>query len=181
MVERPRTPDPATSGDPFVEATPPRPARAWALGVALLASVLAVELLFAFRAPIAQQYPALRPWFESACASAGCNVPRMNDDALLRLEDSELLEVPGKPSQIALSARIRNLATAPQDYPHLELSLTELSGQTAARRVLRPADYLGHVPTSGEALPAGSELAIQLRLETPRLRATGYELLLFYP
>ena len=105
----------------------------------------------------------------------------VNDEALLRLEDSELLEVPGKPSQIALSARIRSLATAPQDYPHLELSLTELSGQTAARRVLRPADYLGRVPASGEALPAGSELAIQLRLETPRLRATGYELLLFYP
>jgi hypothetical protein len=27
----------------------------------------------------------------------------------------------------------------------------------------------------------GVELALQLRLETPRLKATGYELLLFYP
>ena len=27
----------------------------------------------------------------------------------------------------------------------------------------------------------GVELALQLRLETPRIKATGYELLLFYP
>jgi hypothetical protein len=30
-------------------------------------------------------------------------------------------------------------------------------------------------------MAGGSELAIQLRLETPRIKATGYELLLFYP
>jgi len=27
----------------------------------------------------------------------------------------------------------------------------------------------------------GVEVALQLRLETPRVKATGYELLLFYP
>jgi hypothetical protein len=27
----------------------------------------------------------------------------------------------------------------------------------------------------------GSDVAVQLRLETPRTKATGYELLLFYP
>jgi hypothetical protein len=30
-------------------------------------------------------------------------------------------------------------------------------------------------------LPPGTDFAIQLRLETPRIKATGYELLLFYP
>jgi len=68
-----------------------------------------------------------------------------------------------------------------QEFPHLELTLTDLTGQAAARRVLRPADYLGRSPAPGEVMPAGSELAIQIRLETPRIKATGYELLLFYP
>jgi hypothetical protein len=147
----------------------------------LVGVLLAVQLAYAFRAEIAQSYPVTRPFLESACASAGCAVPWVNDAARLKLEDSELLEVPGRPQEIALGARIRNLAPVAQEFPHIELTLTDLSGQAASRRVLRPADYLGRAPAPGEVMTAGSELAIQLRLETPRIKATGYELLLFYP
>ena len=167
----------------YEETDPPerRVSRAWSFGVAFLALVLVAELAYAYRGPIAQRYPVTRPWLESACAHARCTVPWMRDDRLLKLEDSELLEVPGRPGEIALGARIRNLATAAQEYPHLELTLTDLTGQAAARRVLRPTDYMGRAPAAGEVLAAGAEVAIQLRLETPRLKATGYELLLFYP
>jgi predicted Zn finger-like uncharacterized protein len=160
---------------------PQRPSRAWAFGLALLAVVLGLQVIYAFRAQIAQGYPVTRPWLESACAPLGCRVPWVNDPQMLKLEDSELLEVPGKPAEIALGARIRNLAPTAQEFPHVEVTLTDLTGQAAARRVLRPADYLGRAPASGEVMAAGSELAIQLRLETPRIKATGYELLLFYP
>jgi predicted Zn finger-like uncharacterized protein len=163
---------------------PPRarpPARAWGFGAALLFVVLTAELLYAYRSPLAQRYPILRPWLESACAAAGCGISWAREDALLKLEDSELLEVPGKPSEIALNARIRNLAAVPQEYPHLELTLTDLTGQAAVRRVLRPTDYLGRPLNGAEVLAPGAEMSIQLRLETPRIKATGYELLLFYP
>jgi hypothetical protein len=89
--------------------------------------------------------------------------------------------VPGKPNEIALGARIRNLGGIAQEYPHLELTLTDLTGQAAVRRVLRPTDYLGRPLGYGEVIPAGVEVALQLRLETPRLKATGYQLLVFYP
>ncbi len=164
------------------EPEPPEPAsRWWSVGVLLLAMVLAAELAYAWRGPLAQQYPALRPALEAACAQVACAVPFAREHALLKLEESELLEVPGKPSEIALGARIRNLATVSQEYPHLELTLTDLTGQAASRRVLRPTDYLGRPLALGEVLAPGSEVAVQLRLETPRIKATGYELLLFYP
>jgi len=163
------------------EPEPRRPSRAWSFGVVLLLLVLAGELAYAFRAPLAQAYPPLRPWMESACARAGCTVPWPRDERLLKLEESELLEVPGHPEQIALAARLRNLATVAQDYPALELSLTDSTGQLAARRVLRPADYLGHAPARDEVLAAGAQVAIQLTLTTPGIKPTGYELLLFYP
>jgi len=157
------------------------PARAWLFGVALMLVVLAAESLFAYRGPLAQRYPVTRPWIESACARAGCGVPWSRDEQMLRLEDSELLEVPGRPQEIALGARIRNLATVAQEYPHLELTLTDLTGQAAIRRVLRPTDYLGRPVSGAEVMAPGSDVAVQLRLETPRTKATGYELLLFYP
>jgi predicted Zn finger-like uncharacterized protein len=155
--------------------------RAWSFGVVLLALLLASELAFAFRGPIAQRYPALRAPLEAACGYAQCTVPWAREDGLLKLEESELLEVPGKPSEIALGARIRNLGSVAQEYPHLELTLTDLTGQVASRRVLRPTDYLGRPVNPGEVLAAGVDIAIQIRLETPRIKATGYELLLFYP
>jgi hypothetical protein len=157
------------------------PARAWRFGVAFLAMMLALEVAYAYRGPLAQSYPVLRPSMESVCARLGCSVPWSRQEALLKLEDSELLEVPGRPGEIALGARIRNLATAAQEYPHLELTLTDVTGQAAVRRVLRPTDYLGRPLAHGEVLAPGVEVALQLRLETPRLKATGYELLVFYP
>ena len=174
----PRPEAPLTLGPP-----PPRAplSRAWWLGVVLLATVLLVEIAFAWRGPLAQRYPVLRPALEAMCAHAQCSVPWSREEALLKLEDSEMLEVPGKPSEIALGARIRNLATVAQEYPHFELTLTDFTGQAATRRVLRPTDYLGRPLQAGEVLAPGSELALQLRLETPRIKATGYELLLFYP
>jgi predicted Zn finger-like uncharacterized protein len=164
------------------EPPPRKPlSRAGWLGVVLLATVLLVEIAYAWRGPLAQRYPVLRPALEAMCARAQCAVPYSRQEALLKLEDSEMLEVPGKPTEIALGARIRNLATVAQEYPHFELTLTDFTGQAAARRVLRPTDYLGRPLQAGEVLAPGSELALQLRLETPRIKATGYELLLFYP
>jgi predicted Zn finger-like uncharacterized protein len=160
---------------------PPPPARAWRFGVAFLAMVLALELAYGYRAALAQNYPSLRPPMESLCARLGCTVPWSRQEALLKLEDSELLEVPGKPGEIALGARIRNLAPVAQEYPHLELTLTDVTGQAAVRRVLRPTDFLGRPLAHGEVLAPGMEVALQLRLETPTLKATGYELLVFYP
>ena len=167
----------------YAETVVSRPplSRAWTLGAVLLAVLLAVQALYAFRAQVAQSYPDTRPWLESACAPIGCTVPWVNEESALKLEDSELLEVPGKPNQIALSARIRNLSRAAQEFPHLELTLTDLTGQTAVRRVLRPMDYLGRAPVTGEVMAPGSEALVSLRLETTRVKATGYELLLFYP
>jgi len=180
----PPAPPPYARVEPELLLEPPpaqRPSRAWSFGVALLSVVLLAELAFAFRGPVAQRYPALRPSLEAACVWLECSVPYAREDGLLKLEDSELLEVPGKPTEIALGARIRNLASVAQEYPHLELTLTDNSGQPAARRVLRPTDYLGRPLAAGEVIGPGVELALQMRLETPRLKATGYELLLFYP
>ena len=160
---------------------PPPPPRAWRFAATFLALVLVLELAYAFRGPIAQRYPVLRPAMESVCARIACSVPWSREEGLIKLEDSELLEVPGKPNEIALGARIRNLASVAQEYPHLELTLTDLTGQAALRRVLRPTDYLGRPLAHGEVIAPGVEVALQLRLETPRLKATGYELLVFYP
>jgi len=189
----PAPPEPSTappgrrgraSREPALTLEPPprkRVARAWSFGVVLLALVLALEGTFAMRVPLAQRYPVIRPPLEAACAQLGCTVPYSRQEGLLKLEESDMQEVPGKPNEIALGARLRNLAGVAQEYPFVELTLTDFSGQPAARRVLRPTDYLGRPVRAGEVVPAGGEITLQLRIETPGLKPTGYELFLFYP
>ena len=137
--------------------------------------------IYEYRAAIATRYPDLRPAMQSACERVGCSVPWQNDELAVKLEDSELLEVPGQPGQITLSTRIRNLSEHPQEFPMLQLTLTDIDGQASVRRVFSPAEYLGRPLRPGDAMPARGDTLVSVRLEAKRVKATGYELLLFYP
>jgi hypothetical protein len=78
---------------------------------------------------------------------------------------------------------IRNRAQVPQEYPDLELTLTDEHGQAVVRRVLVPADYVA-TPRSPGALNGigpGAEVVVRLHFDTSRVRATGYRLYLFFP
>ncbi|MDP1958064.1 MAG: DUF3426 domain-containing protein, partial [Rhodocyclaceae bacterium] len=68
-----------------------------------------------------------------------------------------------------------------QEYPHLELTLTDTQDAALLKKVLAPAEYLpaDHDATTGFA--ANAEVAVQLTLEISGLPAVGYRLYLFYP
>ena len=159
----------------------PRPSRLWGFGALLLFLSLAALGIFEYRALLATRYPDLRPVLQSACEPVGCSVPWQNDEMAVKLEDSELLEVPGQPGQITLSTRIRNLSDRPQEFPQLQLTLTDIDGQASVRRVFAPADYLGRPLKPGDVMPARGDTLVSVRLEARRVKPTGYELLLFYP
>lgn len=162
-------------------APQPKPGRLWGYGAALLFLSLVALGAYEYRALLATQYPGLRPGMQAACEKIGCSVPWQNDEMAVKLEDSELLEVPGQPGQITLSTRIRNLSDHPQEFPQLQLTLTDIDGQASARRVFAPADYLGRPLRSGDVMPARGDTLVSVRLEATRVKPTGYELLLFYP
>ena len=158
-----------------------RPSRLWGFGALILFLSLAALGVFEYRAALATRYPDLRPAMQAACEQIGCSVPWQNDELAVKLEDSELLEIPGQPGLITLSTRIRNLSDHPQEFPQLQLTLTDIDGQASVRRVFAPADYLGRALKAGDVMPARGDTLVSLRLEAKRVKPTGYELLLFYP
>jgi hypothetical protein len=84
---------------------------------------------------------------------------------------------------IALNAVIHNRAAFAQDYPSLELTLTDETDRPVLRRILRPAEYLDARARTGagQGIAPGSEAPVHVFLDTSRARATGYRLYLFYP
>lgn len=155
--------------------------RVWRLGVLLLAIVLAGQAAYFFRSPIVSSYPEVRPYFSVACEWLSCTLPWNRDDNALKVESSDLIEEIGKPGRFLLTAIISNRAKTVQDYPYIELTLSDTNNQTLTRRVLQPRDYLGRPVRRGEGMAPGSESSLNLSLEASNSRAAGYHLLLFYP
>ena len=84
---------------------------------------------------------------------------------------------------VTLHAGIRNTAPFAQDFPSLELTLTDEIGRPLARRVLRPEDYLrGRSLASLEAgMAPGAEEALRVPIDKGDLNASGYKLYHFFP
>lgn len=102
----------------------------------------------------------------------------------ISIESSELQADPTRPTVVVLNAVLRNRAKFPQDYPRLELSLTNTEDAVTARRAFTPADYLPGKTSKADiakGMNTGSEVTVKLYLDTHDLKAVGYRLYIFYP
>lgn len=182
-----RPPDAAPADDapppPFMaEARPPRRLVWGALaGVALL--LLLGQVAYRYRAEVAAMLPASRPTLAYLCRSLGCEVRLPRRPELMSIDSSELQADGRREGLIALNAVIHNRAGFSQDYPALEVTLTDEGDRPVLRRVLMPRDYLeSRAPELvAQGIGPGNEASVRVLLDTSRTRATGYRLYLFYP
>jgi predicted Zn finger-like uncharacterized protein len=152
----------------------------WALAALVAALALAAQAAYRYRADIAAFAPEARAPLDAACRWLRCEVllPRRAD--LMSIESSDLQADPRREGLIVLHAVIRNRSRLPQDYPALELTLTDDGGQPVLRRVLLPSDYMEPARTK-QGIGPGGEAALRVYLDSSRSRATSYRLYLFYP
>jgi hypothetical protein len=159
----------------------PRRAALWTVLALILAMVLVAQSAYAFRTELMVLLPQTRGYYVRLCESVGCviGLPKLSN--YLHIEASDLKAAdPAHPYEIQLLLSVRNRAPVELAYPAFELTLTNSNEQAVARRVFLPAEYLPPAAQAG-GLKAGTELPIQLYLDTGTLRAAGYRLYLFYP
>ena len=154
----------------------------WRIGVLVLLVGLLAQAAYAFRTTLVSNYPELRPAFGQLCDFAGCSIPWGRDEAAFEIVGSELIESPGKPGRILLTATLINRGKTKQDLPSLELRLTDNANQVVVSRPLHPNDYLGRMIAKDEGLAPNAELYVSLNLDlSSKPLASGYGLLPFYP
>ncbi len=163
--------------------TPPSRGRllAWNLAVLVMLGVFVVQAAYVFRAELVQAEPDLRPLLQEMCSVLDCDIPLPRKADLVGIEASDLHPDPQQKPLLVLAATLKNRAPFAQEYPHLELTLTDVRDQPVLRKVLSPVDYLAQGTNAREGFPANGDLSVNLWLDAGDVVASGYRLYLFYP
>ena len=99
----------------------------------------------------------------------------------MSIETSDLQTDPAHGNLLVLNATLRNRASYEQDYPALELSLTDTQDAAIARRVFMPGEYLPSKLPVDQPFVANTDVAVRLWIEAKDISAAGYRLYVFYP
>lgn len=161
----------------------PRSAVLWGLLAFVAAALLVGQAAYRYRTEIAVLAPAARPALAAACRLLRCSLTLPRRAELMGIESSDLQADARYDSLIVLNAVLHNRAPFAQQFPALELTLTDERDKPVLRRVLLPLDYLEPARAGAleQGLAAGAEMSLRINLEAPKVRATGYRLYLFYP
>jgi predicted Zn finger-like uncharacterized protein len=170
----------------FMAELEPRTRRWWLWTVAALtaAALLVAQAAFRYRSELAVYLPAAREPLDAACRWLRCEVPLPRRIKLLSIDSYEVRADPKRDGFIVLNAVIRNRAPFPQDYPALQLTLTDETTRPVVSRVLTPREYLDAERAAqlmARGIDAGGETSLTVYFDASRTRATGYQLVLFYP
>jgi predicted Zn finger-like uncharacterized protein len=171
----------AAPTEPAAETNPdkPPPARdhriGWRLATALLALVTIVNLAWTFRAPLLNN-PRISAWFNRTGGPQVDERGLLKDPAQIQLVSRDMHTHPTRSGILVLSLTFVNLASAKQEFPQLEVTLTDASNQPVARRRLQPGEYLRPGADIDAGLATDVYLPVLLELGDPGEQAVGFEI-----
>ena len=161
----------------------PRSRVLWSFLILVAAAGLVAQAAYRYRTELAVLAPSTRPALVAACRVLRCTLTLPRRAELMGIDSSDLQADARYDSLIVLNAVLHNRAPFPQQFPALELTLTDERDKPVLRRVLMPADYLapGRAASIEQGLAPGAEMNLRINLDAGKVRATGYRLYLFYP
>ena len=165
------------------DSPPPRRRIAWTLAALLALAALLGQAAYRFRTEIAVLVPETRSHLEAACAALDCELRLPRRPKLMAIESSDLQADGRRDSVIVLNAVLRNQAPFAQEFPSLELTLTDERDEAVARRVLAPAEYLAGTTADfiARGIKPGTDAVLRVYIDASALRAVGYRMYLFFP
>jgi len=157
-------------------------ASAWELGffTFLLLLLISAQSIYYLRTTISTNRPALKPHLEQACKLLACKVELPKNADLLVIDDSDLHEDPEHKGLIHLTSTMINNAPYAQDYPLLELTLTDANDTPLLRRSFKPQEYMPANNKLNSGIPAGDEVHIHLPITAGSVAVAGYRVFVTY-
>ena len=144
----------------------------WPL-IALLALLLGLQILLADRARLAAD-PGWRPVVENLCGALGCTLPAWHEPTAFLMLDRQIRPA-GTPGVLRVDATFRNDARWAQDWPALQLALSDADGRVLGSAVFTPEQYLGAAPATRLAPGQSAQASFLVREPAPGTVAFSFE------
>ena len=144
----------------------------WPL-IALLALLLGLQILLADRARLAAD-PGWRPVVERLCAVLGCTLPSWHEPTAFLMLDRQIRPA-DTPGALRVDATFRNDARWAQDWPALQLALSDADGRVLGSAVFTPEQYLGAAPATRLAPGQSAQASFLVREPAPGTVAFSFE------
>lgn len=149
------------------------------IALALLALLLG-QLAWWQRDRIMLRWPATQNLYAQACALTGCSVGPIRVIEGLQIENTQLQRI-DSPGQLELKMVLHNLTANTIAYPAIELTLLDDKNAVAIRRVIWPQNYLPADIAAASGLPPQGRQLLLMRLDTGKVAAANYRIIIFYP
>ncbi|MGZ8227729.1 MAG: zinc-ribbon and DUF3426 domain-containing protein [Methylococcaceae bacterium] len=148
----------------------------WQPGVFLCLLLLIGQIVY-FEGYSISQHIKFRPVLEKVCQQIYCQLPaykNLHDIAVLH---SSFTPLPDR--NYKLNAVISNQSPFRQNYPIIDLTLLDFTGQAFTHRLFTPAEYLSETAIT-EPMPTDAEIALSLKIAATQISIGGYTLELTY-
>lgn len=138
----------------------------WSVLVLLLLAGMVVQYAYVMREELAR-YPRLRPWIESLCSVAGCELPPLRDVARIRILDKHVALHPTSADTLLVRATLVNDTGFWQPYPQIRFNFLDPVGDSQASRWFSPDEYLakGRISDVAAGMPPQEPVSIRLELQ----------------
>jgi predicted Zn finger-like uncharacterized protein len=165
----------------FPEPLPPPRRWPWVIGSVLALAAMGLQAALVFRIELAVLWPQAKPALIALCDIADCEVGLPAKVGMVGIEASDLHPDSEHQGRLALTATLKNRAPFAQQFPHLELTLTDTADQSIARKVLAPTDYLPPATSIANGMQPNADIMVAVGVDPGEMIASGYRLYLFYP
>ena len=141
--------------------------------IALLALLLGLQILLADRARLAAD-PGWRPVVENLCGALGCTLPAWHEPTAFLMLDRQIRPA-DTPGVLRVDATFRNDARWAQDWPALQLALSDADGRVLGSAAFTPEQYLGAAPATRLAPGQSAQASFLVREPAPGTVAFSFE------
>jgi predicted Zn finger-like uncharacterized protein len=152
----------------------------WFFANLVLLSILLAQVTWFFATELSR-YPQAEPWIQTFCEYAGCVVLPQRDIGLIELSRTRVTQHPRYENVLQVKGSLVNRAPYSQDFPLIEVSLSNRRGETIARRAFVKKNFLTKQNIDEQQMLPNVRFPIEIDFINPEPSATGFEVRLVAP
>lgn len=152
----------------------------WFMGTLFLLLVLLAQITWFFATELSRQ-PRLAPWVDEFCTYMGCVVLPQRDIGLIELSRARVAPHPRYGNVLRVKGSLINRAPFSQEFPLIEVSLTNRRGEVVGRRAFAKNFFLTKQNIDEKQMLPNVRFPIEIEFINPEPSASGFEVRLAAP